>query len=270
VYLTYIDESGKPDRTDSEKEFVLAALSINESAWKRIDKMLVDLKLKFFPDIDPDSFEFHTTDMMHRRGVFKSLSIETRLMIIESLLNIVSEAGCHISSVIMRKDELDNQDLDVGMFSMKLLFERLCRFHDRANSKNSEENEEYGILLIDSVNEKYDNKLRIKIRELCKKGSGRIKNRYLIEDPIFVDSKYRHLSQLADCVAYCIRRKHRGDLNNPKDGETFERFYEIIEKGVPNVKDAESRYFREKGVEVRGVGATIPPLSDRVAARDRT
>jgi len=236
VFLTYIDESGKPDRTDSENEFVLAALSINESAWKRIDKKVTDLKSKFFPELDPDSFEFHTTDMMHRRGVFRSLSIETRLMIIEGLLMIVSETGCHISSVIVKKDELENSDLDVGMFSMKLLFERLCRFHDMANSKNSEEDEEYGILLIDSVNEKYDNKLRVKIRELCKKGSGRTKNRYLIEDPIFVDSKYRHLSQLADCVAYCIRRKHRGDLNNPKDGETFEKFYKIIEKGLPKCK----------------------------------
>jgi hypothetical protein len=31
VYLTYIDESGKPEKTDLENEFVLAALSINES-----------------------------------------------------------------------------------------------------------------------------------------------------------------------------------------------------------------------------------------------
>ena len=236
MYLTYIDESGKPERTHPEKEFVLAALSINESEWKRIDRAVTSLKLKYFPDTDPESVEFHTTDIIHHRGVFKPLSLEIRLKIVEDILRVVSEIDCDISFVVVHKDKLTNPELDVGLFAMKLLFERLCRFHDHANSENSEEDEEYGILLIDSVDEKYDNKLRIKVRGLCQKGSGRVKNRYLIEDPIFVESKYRHLSQLADCVAYCVRKRFRSTLGNPLDREMFERFYKIFEEKISGCK----------------------------------
>jgi len=118
------------------------------------------------------------------------------------------------------------------MFAMKLLFERLCHFHNHINMTSAEDEEEYGLLLIDSVDKRYDNKMRIKIRELCKDGSERVENRYLIEDPIFVDSRYRHLSQMVDCVAYCIRKKHRNKPGNPKDAEVFERFYKILERRI--------------------------------------
>jgi len=246
VYLTYIDESGKPERTDSENEFVLAALSINESEWKRIGKKMTDLKLKYFPNADPGSIEFHTTDIISHKGAFKGMNVVTRLEIIEDLVRLVSETNCHISAVVIRKDELTNPELDVGLFAMKLLFDRLCSFHDHMNSARTEDEEEYGILMIDSVDSKYDNRLRIKIRELCKSETRRIKNRYLIEDPIFVDSKYRHLSQLVDCVAYCIRRKHRSRHGNPKDAETFERFYLLMEKKVCNCKRCGIKIFPEK------------------------
>jgi hypothetical protein len=32
---------------------------------------------------------------------------------------------------------------------------------------------------------------------------------WLIEDPLFTDSKWRNLSQIADCVAYSVRRNLR-------------------------------------------------------------
>lgn len=236
VYLTYIDESGKPERTDAEDEFVLAALSINESEWKRIDEKMTELKQNYFPDADPASVEFHTTDIISHKGAFKGMSTATRLKIVEDLVNVVSGTECLISAVIIKKDELKNPELDIGMLAMKLLFDRLCLFHDHMNSAKKEGDEEYGILLIDSVNEKYDNKMRIKVREMCKSETRRIKNRYLIEDPIFVDSKYRHLSQLVDCVAYCIRRKYRNKQSNPKSKELFEKLYPLIEKKVCNCK----------------------------------
>jgi len=246
VYLTYIDESGKPERTDSENEFVLTALSINESEWKRIDKRMIDLKLKYFPDADPESIEFHTTDIISHKGAFKGMNVAARFGIIEDMVKLVSETNCHISAVIIRKNELTNPELDVGLFAMKLLFDRLCSFHDHMNSAKKEDDEEYGILMIDSVDEKYDNKLRIRVRELCKSETRRIKNRYLIEDPIFVNSKYRNLSQLVDCAAYCIRRKHRSKQSNPKDIETFERFYLLLERRICGCKRCGIKIFPQK------------------------
>ena len=50
MYLTYIDESGKAERSDPEPEYVLAALTINESAWKDVDSRVRGLKQKYFPN----------------------------------------------------------------------------------------------------------------------------------------------------------------------------------------------------------------------------
>ena len=83
--------------------------------------------------------------------------------------------------------------------------------------------------MIDSVNPKYDNKIRVKVRYLFENGTRYEKNRYLIEDPIFVDSSYRHLSQLVDCVAYCIRRNFRKAEADARECETFEAFFKTIE-----------------------------------------
>ena len=49
MYLTYIDESGKSERTDPEPEYVLASLTINESEWKDVDNRVRGLKQKYFP-----------------------------------------------------------------------------------------------------------------------------------------------------------------------------------------------------------------------------
>lgn len=52
MYLTYIDESWKAERSDPEPEYVLAALTINESAWKDVDSRVRGLKQKYFPQPD--------------------------------------------------------------------------------------------------------------------------------------------------------------------------------------------------------------------------
>lgn len=84
--------------------------------------------------------------------------------------------------------------------------------------------EECGIMLVDSINPKYDNKIRMKIRTLFMTGSKYQKNNYLIEDPVFTDSSYRHMSQMVDCIAYCIRRNYRSKIPDQKEQETFENW----------------------------------------------
>ena len=88
--------------------------------------------------------------------------------------------------------------------------------------------EQYGILLIDSVNPKYGNKVRAKIGTLFESGTEYKKNEHLIEDPIFVDSNYRHLSQLVDRVAYCIRRRFREAEVDESDRRAFTEFFDTI------------------------------------------
>ena len=56
---------------------------------------------------------------------------------------------------------------------------------------------------------------------------------YIIEDPLFTDSKWGNLLQLVDCVAYGIRKKHR--INTASFHITYwDKFYTQIEKKFDN------------------------------------
>lgn len=231
LYLTYIDESGKADRTDSESEYVLASLTINESSWKDVDNRVRGLKQKYFPNAKYDEIEIHATDIFNHKRAFKNMSLDKRIQIFRDVMTIISEIDCSVSAVVIRKNKLRSDTLEVDTYAMELLFERLCYFHSVANGSNKMEgkDEQYGILMIDSVNAKYDNKVRAKIRSLLDSGTKYVKNEYLIGDPIFVDSNYRHLSQLVDCVAYCIRRRFREAEVDEYDRQVFSEFFGTIE-----------------------------------------
>lgn len=77
--------------------------------------------------------------------------------------------------------------------------------------------QDQGLILIDSVNRVFDNKRRVHIKQFMEWGTYYSKNKYLIEDPVFVSSQYRHMSQIADMVAYLIRRVQREKHRNSFD-----------------------------------------------------
>lgn len=230
MFLTYIDESGKPERSDPEDEFVLAALIINESSWKEMDTRVVGLKQKYFPGRDPRTVELHATDIFNHKKAFKNMSVDTRIKIFSDIIQIICDVECTITAVVIRKNKLYSKSLNIHSYAMELLFERLCYFFDTTNGnlRMQGKDEECGIMLIDSVNPKFDNKLRLKIRGLFLTGSKYQKNNYLIEDPMFVDSSYRHLSQLVDCIAYCIRRNYRAKLPNLQEQEIFKKWLDQL------------------------------------------
>ena len=231
MFLTYIDESGKPDWNHPEKEFVLAALIINEREWVSVDRKVRGLKQKYFPEADPETVEFHATDIFHHKNVFRDLSMDLRSDIFENVLRIIAESRSVLCCTMIDKSRIERKSaIDVNSTAVKFLFERICYFLDSANESLMAEGkpEEYNLLMFDSVNNAYDNKVRKLIRTFSTEGTGYERNRYTIEDPIFVNSSYRNLSQLVDCAAYVVHRKFRY-TENPKDRELFDRFYAIIE-----------------------------------------
>ena len=79
---------------------------------------------------------------------------------------------------------------------------------------------EYGIMITDSEGTKKDQRLRNKLIGMLRGGTDFSRLEYIIEDPLFTDSKWRNLSQLVDCVAYGIRKQHR--MNNPLTNFTIQ------------------------------------------------
>lgn len=136
MYLTYIDESGKAERSDPEPEYVLAALTINESAWKDVDNRVRSLKQKYFPNAKYNEIELHATDIFNHKGAFKNMSLEKRLAIFTDVMTIVSEIDCSISAILIRKDRIKRKTLEIDIYALELLFERLCYYHNVANGEN--------------------------------------------------------------------------------------------------------------------------------------
>lgn len=225
-----MDESGKPQWSHPEPEYVLTALMINERSWKGINEMMKGIKLKHFPDLDPNTVELHATDIFNHRKAFKNMPLRARLDVFEDVLSVISDSECCICATVMRKDAINKRSMDVQDFALDLIFERITYFLNESNGRSLKNGlpEEYGIVLMDSENIKEDNRARLKFRQLFERGTRYVRCDYLIEDPLFVNSEYRHLSQLVDCAAYCIRR-HIRRTEDEREAEQFSEFYSMIE-----------------------------------------
>ena len=128
---------------------------------------------------------------------------------------------------------------------------------DNENGKNRSTVgfDENGLIMIDSVNTDYDNKVRHKWRSMLATGTRSNKNKYLVEDPIFVNSLNRQLSQLADCVAYCVKKRFRKD--EP------ERMHDLFEEHYQRLSNRFFRGSRDPNEQdtVENYGIKIYPLN---------
>ena len=121
-------------------------------------------------------------------------------------------------------------DKNIEKWAYQLLVERLNKFLEKSNTDAILNNKDpqYGIMIVDSENPVCDNKLRKNICEFLRYGTYYGKFRYLIEDPLFTDSKWRNLSQLTDCVAYAIRKHFRNPANPSFHDRNWELYYKML------------------------------------------
>lgn len=253
--LTYIDESGHSSPKDDEDEYLLASISIHESVYKTAEDLIQKVKKKYFPEELCDNIEIHATDIISGKKDFKGIDVETRLNIITDVLNIISKIDCKINCILIRKHLVPMWDAkEINSYAFKFLFERLCFTHNEFNWSfviNKKDVPQYGILFMDSIQPTVDNKLKEDMRALMKSGTEYAKNKYMIEDVVFVDSRYRALSQIVDVVAYCMRRYYRLKYKPPLDyreTKTYERFLNLI---IPAIRKKNNRW--------EGVGVKIFP-----------
>jgi len=152
------------------------------------------------------------------------MKLEKRMQILEDISTLIAKTECNILSTLIDKTKIYARNFDIEYWALKLLFERI--WLEKQNEKNKLP--EHAILLIDSVNTKYDQKRRDKLLPWIRRGT------CYPNDPLFVTSSYRSLSQLTDCIAYCIRRKYRPSKKK-LDGY-FDRFFGIIYKKIDKNK----------------------------------
>jgi len=232
MYIAYIDASGRPTKADTQtKSFALACLIAHEQQWQYIDNKIKEIKLNHFPRLRPDDIELHAKDMLNREGVFKRLNWDEIYAIFGDIFDFLADEEtdiCIISVVIRKKYMYDGKDIE--KWAYRLLVERINKFLE----KNAEtailagRAPEYGIMIIDSCGFKPDARLRRKITKMLKQGTYYSALKYLIEDPLFTDSKWRNLSQLVDCVAYAIRKHFRNPPKPSFHDKNWESYFKLI------------------------------------------
>ena len=170
--------------------------------------------------------------MVKHDGVFKTLSWQEIYSILDDVFDFVAKPDTNLAiiGVIIDKSKL-YRDKDIETWAYRLMFERISLFIEKRNAELLVAGypNEYGIMISDSEGEVKDQKLRSKLFPMLRKGTYYCKLDYIIEDPLFTNSKWRNLSQLVDCIAYCIRKKYRTN-NTPSFHTTnWLRYFTKIE-----------------------------------------
>ena len=241
MFIAYLDSSGRPNFDDKEN-FVLASMITNERHWQYIDNGVRRIKLRHFPNLPDSEVEIHAKDMQNREGVFKGLSWSKIYSVLGDVFDFIADKSteiCIIAVVIDKVKLRKGKDIDIETWAYRLLFERINKFVERQKHIMTEAQyqPEYGIMITDSEGVKKDQKLRGKLLGMSRKGTLYSRLDVLIEDLLFTDSKWRNLSQLVDCVAYCIRKQYR---TNSRSFHTFywQSYYKRIETKFDNPRDS--------------------------------
>ena len=211
MFLAYLDSSGRPSFTDPEN-YVLASIVINERQWQTIDNAVKQIKLNHFPQLPDANVELHAKDMMKHDGIFSALSWNKIFGILDDAFTLIADPAYDLAIIATLIDKRKlKKTKEVELWAYRLLLERIQSFIEMQNSKAIQSSlpVEFGIMIMDSEGLAKDQHLRNRLYDMLRFGTFYSRLTYLIEDPLFTDSKWRNLSQLSDCVAYCIRKYYR-------------------------------------------------------------
>ncbi|MHA1987877.1 MAG: DUF3800 domain-containing protein [Promethearchaeota archaeon] len=217
MYFAYIDESGTKDLNDKQnKLYVLTAIIIHENYWDWIHQETKNLKFKIWDlvkdkenQIDPpDDFELHMKEISRKEGYYHTIGDDDKklIKIWQELYSFISRLFIKIVSIVVHKEYFTNQRfVGVGKWAFKLMIERLNRYVMDYHT----EKKQHIMVVMDSVDAKFDEQRRNEIENYIKYGTGQGWEEFperVIETPFIVDSKIHNSVQLADIVAYLVRR----------------------------------------------------------------
>ena len=222
VFFLFLDESGKPESSHPELEFVVGGILIRDRDIPGFCRELSELRAGAGLDED---IEFHASDIIGRKGSFKHLHLPQRLELFVSLMKKIAQSNAHPISVLVDKEGLikDRDTIET------IAFRRLLTLGFAAIESLPQEGPSHApeicMVLMDSVNPQFDSMIRQKLRGLLDSPA----QICIIESPVFVDSRYHDLIQMADCLAYATRRSLRRDT--PPTISFYQQCLAILEKG---------------------------------------
>ena len=203
MYVIYLDESGDQKGWNNQDHFIIGGLAIHEGQIRHLSKVLDDVQAQFFPNISVP-LKFHATDINSGRSRFRSISKDTRMMILESIYDEIAKVtypnavlfatSMHITAVSNPEQALRDTFQDIAQ-RINTFLTRLYR----------QRNPQKGLLIIDR-SQSTENRYRTFVSDFQSHGTeyGYLGN--LVDIPYFSQSSDTRLLQLADFCAYAVFR----------------------------------------------------------------
>ncbi len=209
--FAFIDASGNPI-PDERDPLVVTAVLARESLLspfnQRIDK-LVAARL----GRSRSNVEIHAKDLVQNKGEFKGIPIEKRsallVDLIETACHYAGKGGLAAVSVVVEKDRFKPKNRlerrayarSLASEAYKLLFERVIGFLDELGTR------QHMIIIVDETDLSSDIADILEKELLIGAYTSNLKAaRRVITPPLFTQSQRYRLLQLADVIAYIIRR----------------------------------------------------------------
>lgn len=225
MYLSYIDESGRPglSKKDPRKHLALTSLFIKDSDWNRIAFEFNKIKSDIFGRTD---IEFKSNFIRRRKSPFDILSDEQHQNLLTRLEKFFRENPLTLITAVINIEVLISryvQPQDPYQLAYQFIIER--------GNKMMEENKDYGFVILDSKSGRLridmgseDHRI-ITLTNLLRKKGDRI-----LGDILFGDSRYVIGLQIVDLAVYPFY--HRFEYDNP-DYITYKLMEGKLRKG-PN------------------------------------
>ncbi len=250
-WTAYVDEAGKDEKSN---EFVLACIIGSPATIAKLSCAVREFKRGLAPEDDPDSWELHGKDMMRgskprqKRGLRVRTTMQ-RIAIFNAALTIVREHDVTLFCVLVsnkKGSKAHNRD-KILEYAVTILFERLDQFVHTSETADTVR------IVSDYVTESHQKKIAAAFTN-SKQGNSTISNIQTshVTGIEYVDSKNSVPIQIADLIAYVVKRYRNGDKN-------FEKaFLEMVQSMETSVRGEERTFtiiWRS-----RNGGAALQPL----------
>jgi hypothetical protein len=213
MHLLYLDHSGEVTDPD-QFHIVMAGIACFERQTHWISAELEKIAARFNP-AEPAAIELHANPMITGNHGWKAYPQADRRLAVLDALRVAAQS--HKSNVLFGicKDKRAARSLDF----VSECFEEICNRFDRYLGRLHKGGDtQRGIIIFDKAS--YETKVQGLATNFRTIGHSWGVIRNLSEVPLFLDSRASRLIQLADIIAWAIRRKH-------EKGES--EFFDIIE-----------------------------------------
>lgn len=227
MFFMYVDESGDVGINNSPTHFfILSAIVLHELRWKNTLRELVDFR-RSLRDTKGLKLreEIHCTEFINKPGELIRIRRNDRLDILKKCIDWINgQPQLNVFSVAIDKRGRTDDIFELAWNTLAMRFENTIRHGNFSGPRNADDR---GIVLSDNTEGERLRKLIRKMRHfnyvpnkqrVFTKGARNLKLEYVIEDPVFRDSRFSFIHQMCDVIAYMVRQKYEPNAYLKKKG----------------------------------------------------